>query len=170
MGDNIPFENGYEHIFTVTKTGSTDNCAITSDSPVNLAIEAIKSPRSSAALSTAENVTVTIANKGTEAVSQFTASYTVNNGTPVTETVDHELPPGTSFDYTFTAKADLTSGGSFTIKVSIDAESDVIWSDNTISTEVEYLSPRPAPYSCVFNSEEAFNEWDIINANNDSQT
>ena len=56
-----------------------------------------------------ETVTVTVQNYGSSAISTINISFQLNNNAVVTETVNTLITPGATFDYTFTATANLTT-------------------------------------------------------------
>ena len=164
------FKGGVEYVFTITLGGEGDNVELTADSPVSIGVTGITAPVSAEGLTAAEAVTATIANKGTEAVSSFTATLTVDGGTPVTETVNQEIQPGETYDYTFTATADLSAPGMHTVTVAIACDGDALTGDNTVTTKVNHIAPIAAPYTCSFDEEADIDEWNIIDANKDGET
>ena len=169
-GDDVRFVAGYEYVFTITHTWDSDNCAVTCDTPSDLAVTAVSSPASGLDLGSAEDVTITVANVGETDVTQFEASYTINGGAAVTESVNVSVPAGGSVDYTFTAKADLSAPGIYTIKGGADAPDDAMTLNNSYTAEVMHISPLSPPYNCTFEDEDDVYEWDIIDANGDGYT
>lgn len=169
-GDDVRFVAGYEYVFTITHTWDSDNCAVTCDTPSDLAVTAVSSPASGLDLGSAEDVTITVANVGETDVTQFEASYTINGGAAVTESVNVSVPAGGSVDYTFTAKADLSAPGIYTIKAGADAPDDAMTLNNSYTAEIMHISPLSPPYNCTFEDEDDVYEWDIIDANGDGYT
>ena len=145
-GYSYDFKGGVEYLFTISPGEIGDNVQITADSPVNIGVSGITSPVSAEGLTAAEAVTATIFNSGNEAVTSFDATLTVDGGTPVTETVNHELQPGATYDYTFASTADLSATRRHTLTVSISHEDDALAGDNTATVTVDNYAPVKAPY------------------------
>lgn len=171
VGDNFEFKGGVEYVFTINvDLTSGDNVEITTDSPVEIGVSEIISPVSGRGLSAEESVTAKIFNNGTEEVTSFTATYTLDGGQPVSETVNTAIAPGGSIDYTFTAKADFSAAGVHNLTVSVDNEKDGLPGNNSVMAKIIHIAPVPAPYVCKFDSEDCINEWSIIDANGDGST
>ena len=102
VGNDVVFEAGIEYIFTISRMGSfNESCIMSTRFPVDLAVEGLVSPVEKIDMEN-EAVTVTFTNQGQQEISSFEASYSVNGGEPVTETVNRAIASGESFDYTFT--------------------------------------------------------------------
>lgn len=171
LGDNVYFVGGHEYVFTITCDGNTDNSTLTNDSPVDLSVADIISPLSGDGLIDAEKVTVTVKNIGTEPIKSFTARCTVNDGTPLVETVEHEIGVGESFDYTFTGTFDFSEPKMHKIEVYVECEGEAsISDDNTFVKYVNNPHTVPAPYSCDFDGLDDLAEWVFVDANNDGIT
>ena len=170
MGDAYNFNGGCEYVFTITLGSEGDNVELTASSPVSIGVSGITAPVSAEDLTATEAVTATIINNGQEAISSFNATLTVDGGAPVTETVNHEIAPGATYDYTFTATADLSAPGMHTLTVTVDCEGDALSGDNTVTAKVNHIAPVAAPYTCSFDEEADIDEWNIIDANEDGTT
>ena len=170
QGQAYEFKGGCEYTFTISLGGMGDNVELTSDAPVSIGVSGITAPVSAEGLTAAEAVTATIFNNGSEAVSSFDATLTVDGGTPVTETVNHELQPGDTYDYTFNATADLSAPGTHTVTVSISNDDDALTGDNTVTVKVNNIAPIEPPYTCRFDEPADVDEWTVIDANNDNNT
>ncbi len=101
--------------FTFNGDMSLDEIAITDPLPMDIGVETVDQPQSACQLSNAEIITVTIENYGSSAESNFPISYTINGGTPVTETFTGTLAPTATATYSFTTTADLSAFGTTTI-------------------------------------------------------
>ena len=97
----------------------------------DLGVTQITSPVSDNVL-TDEQVTVIIENFGSASQSNFNVSYTINGGSPVVEQVAGPLAFGETTSYTFTALADLSTDGAYTIVAQTELGSDA-QSDNDSS-------------------------------------
>ncbi len=114
----------------------------------DLALQALIDPVGSACYTSAEIVTIEIANLGIDTVpSGFTASYIIGGGTPVTETVNQSVPPGDTIIYTFTTPFTLTFSGNDTIvniTTYVDYVSDPFdFNDTLYSQVVFFFTPDP---------------------------
>lgn len=171
IGDDYNFKAGYEYVITVVfdEMAGHDNTLVTCDAPANIGVTELKSPVSGKDLGM-ETVTVTVANVGDVAVSSFTATLVVDGGAPVTETVNYELVPGATYDYTFTAKADLSAAGAHTVAVTVDCPEDGLFDNNRVTATVYHIVPVQAPYVCEFDEEADALEWTIIDVDEDGLT
>lgn len=170
-GDDYNFKAGYEYVISVTfdAIAGHDNTSITCDAPADISATALTAPVSGKDLGQ-ETVTATVKNVGKVAVSSFTATLVVDGGEPVTETVNYELAPGASYDYTFTAKADLSAVGAHTVAVTFDCPDDGLTGDNRVTATVYHVAPIPAPYICEFDEDADALEWTIIDVDEDGLT
>lgn len=165
-GDDVHFVGGYEYVFTVVKAAFNDACELTCDGTADLTVTAISSP-TSGYNTDAEEVTATIGNAGETTVTSFTASYRIDGGAVVTETVNEAIEPGKTLDYTFTQRADLSAGGLHTIKVSVEAEGDAMTINNSNAVQVNTIQPIALPYTCSFDESADATEWNVVDANGD---
>lgn len=166
VGDDMHFVGGYEYVFTIEAYGSLDNCVLSCDGTADLAVTAISSP-TSGYNTDAETVTATIENVGETAVQQFVASYSVDGGAAVYETVNEAVEPGGTLEYTFKQQADLSAGGLHTVKVSVEADGDAMTKNNSMTVQVNTIQPMELPYTCGFDESEDAAEWNVIDANED---
>ena len=168
-GDDFAFSAGAEYIFTLTQNGNYDLCTLDIIAPVDLAVTGISSPTSGTGLSS-ETVSVTIANNGSEAISSFNVALSIDGGTAVEESVQQTIEPGATLDYTLTNKADLSAAGVHTVTVSAIADNDANPANNSFTKTVANGMPVEPPYTCDFETEEAFAEWMVIDNNGDNDS
>ena len=168
-GDDYNFMSGYEYVFTITNNGSEDNCTMSSSQSIDLAVTAITSPQQGY-LTNEETITVTIENRGMKDVSNFIASYQIDDGTPVNENITNLIEPGKSFEYSFKTKADLSVGKMYRITVSVDCDGDNDETNNSISANINHIHAVPTPYHCSFDEDTDTGEWNIIDANDDGSS
>ena len=109
---------------------------------------------------TENTVIVEIANHGTTPQSGFKASYAVNGGTPVEETVQQSIAPGESLKYTFSTKADISAPDTYAVVASVALDGDADNYNNTW-TLPEFTSYANAelPYAVDFDTEEQRAQW-----------
>ncbi len=121
-------------------------------------ISAILSPNGGCGLTTQETVSVTINNYGTAAQSNIPVAYTINGGTPVTETFAGPLAAGASVTYNFTTKADLSIPDTYTISAQTNLPGDLVtWND--ASTKVIEGIPLIATFPYNQNFENGNGGW-----------
>ncbi|MGB8376741.1 MAG: GEVED domain-containing protein, partial [Salegentibacter sp.] len=95
-----------------------------------------------ATLGTAEQITITVRNFGSNAQSNFPVSYTIN-GETVTETFSDNLPAVTSVNYTFSETADLSNiGETYTVTATTALDIDEKPSNDEFSGEVRNLPAK----------------------------
>ncbi len=79
----------------------------------DIGVSAIVAPSSGVNLGSAEVVTITVKNHGTEAQSNFDVDFTLDGGTPVTETISATINGGDTYDHTFGTTVDLSALGDY---------------------------------------------------------
>lgn len=118
-----------------------DNVEIQSPFPNDLGVISIEGPVSGCGLST-DSIIVLLTNFGTQNTSTFDVSYTVNGGTPVTETVNANLAYQDTFRYAFSTLANLSTVGSYNIvsytTLSTDGEPSNDTTANVVDNEPVY--------------------------------
>ena len=117
-----------------------DDVKVFIDNSTDAAVTAVSGPShgdySTCALTNAEEITVTILNNGGSAISDFEVSYTINDGTPVTETVTTPIDPAQTYDYTFVQTADLSEVGEYTITANVYLTGDENADNNNASMSI----------------------------------
>lgn len=106
----------------------------------------ISRPNSKAGLSTTEPVRILIKNNGNEPLSDFTVSFDIDGNNKVTETIAGPIEKDAVYEYTFTAMADLSVAGTYTINASIDFSGDEDLSNNDKSKEIISATPDISLY------------------------
>lgn len=101
-----------------------DNFRIFTPSPVDMGVLSVLAPNSGCSLTGADTVRVRVVNFGTVSQTNTPVSYTINGGTPVTETITATMLPGDSLNYTFTATANLGAVGTYTVRAYTTANND----------------------------------------------
>lgn len=172
--DNFTFTGGCEYVFTVSpkdpSMGNGDYCQMTASGGPDLSVTAITSPVTGKNLTATEPVTVTVSNNGAEPVSSFDVQFSVDGGTPVTESVDRQLEPGATFDYTFNATADLSLSGLHTIVARTKIKGDMFPGNDSTSVTINNNAPIDPPYTCTFGNAADSEQWNILDANDDMIT
>lgn len=131
-------------------------------------------------LSATEPVTLRFQNKGLSPITTFDASYQVNGGTIVTETVT--LANALAYDsiatYTFTAPANLSAQNLYSLVAWADLAGDVQNSNDTVlgaAISVNVSNPAATAYTMGFEVPNVGSEiggfaWTTLDANNDGFT
>lgn len=96
------------------------------------------------ATTASESVTITVENFGTSSQSNFPVSYTINGGSPVTESYSGTLTAGASNSFTFTTTADLSALGTYSIVAYTGLSGDADNSNDTTSTTVDHEMCQPS--------------------------
>ena len=146
--------------------------AIPYNAPVpanDASISAYTSPESACGLGN-EDITISIDNLGSSAISGFPVHYTINGGTPVTETYSGTIAAGATHNYTFTQQANLSAAGTYTIKAYPSLPGDAFTSNDTIVFTVQNILPSVPSYSMGFEPSENFAGWSIEDVNGDGFT
>jgi hypothetical protein len=118
-------------------------------------------PLTGCGYTTQEDITLKIRNVGSSDVNGgFTASYQINNGTIITETITDTIVAGGFLDYSFSSKADLSVGAAtndqvMQLKAWISFTLDTFNpNDTTAKTIVSGYRPAPptppAPYNSIY--------------------
>ena len=107
------------------------------DSLVNLSSGRVLT---SSALIAAKSITVHLANSGMLNASGFSLSFSVNNNTPFTQSFPGTLNAGASQDFTFSKLVDMSSPGTYNVKVWLTYAADPFKQNDTIARPVEQLS------------------------------
>ncbi len=117
-----------------------DDISVYVDNSTDAAITGITAPThgdySTCALTDAEQIKINILNNGGAAISDFEVSYSINGGTPVTETVTASVAPAQTYEYTFAQTVDLSTVGTYTITASINLTGDETDTNNSASITI----------------------------------
>lgn len=114
----------------------------------DMAMVSIDSPVSSQNLTASELITITVKNEGLNTETGFQVSYSIDGGTPVTETVTSlTLAPNQIAQYTFTTPADFSVASPHEITATVSLAGDPV-SGNNSKTKIIYnlgtVYPMPA--------------------------
>lgn len=121
------FSYGEVHDYTVNivEPATNDLAIVSIDAPVN------------GSLSNAETITISITNLGTTTVSNFPVSYSVDGGTPITETYTDPIAQNETVSYSFSTTADLSiNNQTYTIEASVLLSGDENNSNDSSSVQV----------------------------------
>ncbi|MDR0620172.1 MAG: T9SS type A sorting domain-containing protein [Bacteroidales bacterium] len=92
-------------------------------------------------LTNSETITVKVKNMGRLVLTVFNASYAIGENTPVTEPVRGvSIAPGATYEYSFTAKADLSALGNHTLKAWVDVAGDENKTNDTVTKDITVIT------------------------------
>jgi hypothetical protein len=144
-----------------------DSVSLVSSSPYDVAISAIVTPVTGMNLGQ-ETVTVKVTNSGLADVTGVPVGFNLDGGTPNIEKISQTIAAGATVDYTFNAKADLsTPRKTYTLKVWASYPNDVVPSNDTLAVNVKHRAPATAPYSNSFETSADVEDIAMYNLNND---
>jgi len=123
------------------------------DNTNNLSTNSIVPLNKVCGFSASEPITAVIGNLGSTPATGFTVSYTVNGGTPVTETFAGSLAGSSTYNFTFAQTANLVAAGTHTIVVTITGAGDPDATNNTVTYTITNSTFSSIPP--VFNFEPA---------------
>lgn len=152
---------------------SNDELAKTIINGCDLSIEQVVEPVSGKELNF-HDVTVRIKNNGRLPVDSFTMWYKVNRNDSISEMVPVSVEGGSTYDFTFSVPANLTSYGKYNISTSLFHPYDVTPANDTLSVMVENMLSVPTEplFFCDFDDTAANlkEAWTVIDANGDENT
>ena len=115
--------------------------------------------------SSCEPVRFRVKNVGNDTLKSLQAEYTIDGGTPVTQTFNISIAPFKSTNITFSQCADLSIPKTYTIAGKLTLSTDTDTTDNELSVGVDHLSPITVPY---FEDFESFNQSNAGSAPNNT--
>ncbi len=124
-----------------------DDVKVSASNPSDLTVESLVSPVDG--YYDKQDMTITVKNFGKE-VSSFNVGYSVDGGEAVTETVNQPLGTDGSLTYTFKDSVKL-SRTKHTILTWATAESDLLHSNDTLTSTVTIDPTMPFPYEMAEN-------------------
>lgn len=89
-----------------------------------------------------ESIKIEVTNFGTSALTNLPVSYQVGSSTPVVETINTTIPPGSTLEYTFTSPYDFSAVQNYTILAKTNLANDA-------NPENDQLSKTITNTSCI---------------------
>lgn len=114
---------------------------IAPDQPNDVGVISIDTPND-ATFTTAEEITITLQNYGTNTQSNIPVSYTINGGAPINEIYTGSIAAGATDSFTFSTTANLTAERSYTIEARTNATADQEPQNDCVSRSVLNLFPN----------------------------
>lgn len=135
--------------------------------PVDLRVSEIISPVTAEGLGQ-ETVKVRLTNDGKVDAKNFKVGLSIDSVQVATETVQATLAPGQSMDYTFTAKADLSTPRKlYQLKAWTELAGDLDSQNDTTTVNIRHKAPATVPYTMGFEPNEYTDDIKIMNLNKD---
>ncbi len=171
-GNDFQIVAGLEYIFQVNWDDSGEHVVIQKLASTDLALSDLTVTKSGGDLySDAESVSVKLTNMATQAFAGDVKLELTVNGVSTVETLSAvELAIGESKDYTFTAKANLSSGGYHSVSVKLLLDSDLVADNDTVSTTMQNNAPFTPPVMFTFDTKEDADLWIVDDKNGDKKT
>lgn len=137
------------------------------NNPVDLRVSEIISPVTAEGLGQ-ETVKVRLTNDGRAEAKNFKVGLEIDSVTVATETVNATLAAGQSMEYTFTAKADLSTPRKlYQLKAWTELADDLDPRNDTATVSIRHKAPATVPYTMGFEPNEYTDEIKILNLNED---
>ena len=131
----------------ISRLPNSGTCAGTiSDN--DLKMESLLSPKSgrkesATALGAAEMIRVRIKNLDDAPASSFTTGYSINGGTPVTETVTTPIAAGDVYEHTFSIPYNFSAAGTYTLTTWVKNSGDGVAGNDTLRIVVKQIENAP---------------------------
>jgi len=137
--------------------------------PLNwdLGIVAILSPSNNCGLTNSNNIIVNLFNNGLNTVTGFNISYTINGGTPVSETFSGSLASDSLHTFTFAAPANLSAIMPYTILVQVNLTGDQYVLNDTLSIFLPSIHNFANQYTMGFEPTDDMSGWSKLDVNAD---
>lgn len=117
-----------------------DNIRIAKPITINAKLQSLTVVSSGCEHTTSEPIAISVKNTGIDTIHQFTAQYAINSGNAVSETVSTTIAPNNTYSYTFSALANLSAIGTYTIKANVFLPNDGDPYDDSVSVVTEHIS------------------------------
>ncbi|MFO8086290.1 MAG: choice-of-anchor J domain-containing protein [Bacteroidales bacterium] len=114
-----------------------------------------------------KDVEIGIFNNGTDTIFNLTASYSVNNGSPITDTINDTIQPGDTLMHNFSTPIDASAYNMYEVEAWVDLNADTISSNDTANTVFYNIEPADIPYTTSFEANDDPYAWTFIDGNND---
>lgn len=149
-----------------------DDISVYEPAALDGGVSAITGLASGCGLSATTAITVDITNFGANAISGFPVSYTINGGTPVTESYSATINAGATASYTFIATADFSAPTTFAIAASTGIAGDANAANDGSATSITNVAPNnlSSALTMGFEPGESLADWSVEDGNADGVT
>jgi hypothetical protein len=164
LEDNLLCEDKWIYFFDYSYWTYLD---LTKIPPFEIEAIALETTPSSAELTAAEPITFTIRNTGNQPLTTFDFYVKINDDEEIRETfttpADSTLDIGEFLTYTFSAKADFSLAGEYTIEARAEIAGEFDNSNNTLTIKREHTTVGTLPFFDPM--DEDLSNWAIIDRN-----
>ncbi len=123
-----------------------DDVSLVQPSPYDAAITNIEPVFNGCTLSAATPITIEIKNSGTQPISNFPVSYSINGGSQVIETITTTIQPNAYLSYTFNQTANLSVPSVYQLVAAVNLSGDAYQLNNTDTLNTLSIPSSPVPY------------------------
>jgi len=134
----------------------------------DIAVLGINQIKSHCQLPNNQTIKATLMNNSTFNVSNIPIFYSINGGTPVQDTISDTIPSLGTYEYTFAQTADLSTDGTYNIKVYTSLTGDENLANDTATLTVKNYEAKSIPYTLGFEPNEDLERLTIIDENGGS--
>ena len=140
--------------------------------PLNYDIGLVEvvSPSDNCGLTSNEVIAVNVKNNGQNTINTFTISYTINGGTPVTQTFNGALASDSLHSFTFTTPANLAAISPYTIFFHVNLTGDQYALNDTMTYYLPPIHDFANAYTMGFEPGEDVNAWSVLNVLSDASS
>ncbi|MDD3630673.1 MAG: T9SS type A sorting domain-containing protein [Bacteroidales bacterium] len=136
----------------------------------DIAITNIDLPASGCDVSSTNSISITLKNAGVNEQSNIPVKISINNGTPITETVAGPIASGATLNHTFSQNFDFSADGVYNITAYSDLATDENHNNDTIHGVVNNYIPTTVPTTINFDDINLLNRYTIIDNNGDDNS
>lgn len=138
---------------------------------IDAAPVALVAPESTCNLTSAEQISVIIANFGLTPFNSITLTYSVNNGALVSQTFTQTVQPLSTDTFTFNTTYDFSAYAVYNLKVTAILTGDQVNVNDTMTYVINtghdlYVST----YTMGFELNEDYSNWTVVDVDNDART
>ncbi len=136
----------------------------------DIAITNIDLPASGCDVSATNSISITLKNAGVNEQSNIPVKISINNGTPITETVAGPIASGATLNHTFSQNFDFSADGVYNITAYSALATDENHNNDTIHGVVNNYIPTTVPTTINFDDINLLNRYTIIDNNGDDNS
>lgn len=132
----------------------------------DLVVKSAQVPAPACGLSAETELGLSLLNKGSEPITEFKLTYTINDASPVEETFTQTIGINETVEIFFKTKADLSKAGAYEINFAASTDNEENVYDNTAKVSTLHYSPLTAlPFESNFEEEADRGDWNSAKPN-----
>lgn len=124
-----------------------DNIRIFKPITTDASLQSLTIPQTGCNLSPSEYLAVSIKNKGVDTIHNCIVSYSIDNGTAISDTITNAIAPNITLNHTFTTPVDFSATGSYSVKAYVTLTGDGDPYNDTLIQQTEHIANGPATKS-----------------------